>query len=256
MTNSNHDIKSIAMLSTHGYVDPVPQLGSTDTGGQVVYVLELAKALSTLGISVDIYTRWFDEGRQQVDPLAGYPDVRVVRIAAGAWEFIPKEEIYDILPELADNMVSFIRDKGLDYDLYHGHYVDAGDVTLDVAARMERPAFFTAHSIGAWKKEQMGGDPAEMEEKFNFERRIADELHIFERVKAQTVTTDLQREKIEDLYGFVAENIVTIPPGVDVHTFRPLDPGEARCASCRSFRCCSSRRPGRRWRERSQSRRS
>ncbi len=46
----------IAMLSTHGYFDPVPTLGRTDTGGQVVYVLELAKALGRLGIKVDIYT--------------------------------------------------------------------------------------------------------------------------------------------------------------------------------------------------------
>ena len=39
-------VRRVAMLSTHGYFDPVPQLGRTDTGGQVVYVLELAKALS------------------------------------------------------------------------------------------------------------------------------------------------------------------------------------------------------------------
>ena len=47
--------KRIAMLSTHGYFDPIPVLGQTDTGGQVVYVLELAKAISKLGIKVDIY---------------------------------------------------------------------------------------------------------------------------------------------------------------------------------------------------------
>ena len=57
MTTNN--IKSISMLSTHGYFDPIPQLGQTDTGGQVVYVLQLAKALAKLGMKVDIYTRWF-----------------------------------------------------------------------------------------------------------------------------------------------------------------------------------------------------
>jgi hypothetical protein len=45
------------MLSTHGYVDPEPQLGRTDTGGQVVYVLQLSKILAKLGMNVDIYTR-------------------------------------------------------------------------------------------------------------------------------------------------------------------------------------------------------
>ena len=32
----------IAMGSTHGYVAAQPPLGAADTGGQVVYVLELA----------------------------------------------------------------------------------------------------------------------------------------------------------------------------------------------------------------------
>ncbi|MGD9143691.1 MAG: glycosyltransferase family 1 protein, partial [Dehalococcoidia bacterium] len=44
MTAKN--IRSICMLSTHGYFDPIPQLGQTDTGGQVVYVLQLANALA------------------------------------------------------------------------------------------------------------------------------------------------------------------------------------------------------------------
>ena len=82
------------MLSTHGYVDPVPQLGRTDTGGQVVYVLQLAKALSTNKINVDIYTRWFDPSKKQIDPIPDNPTVRIIRIPSGPWEFIPKEQIY------------------------------------------------------------------------------------------------------------------------------------------------------------------
>ncbi len=215
-------INSICMLSTHGYFDPVPELGRTDTGGQVVYVLELAKALSTRGMRVDIYTRWFDRSSSQIDPVPGQPDVRVIRIPAGPWEFIPKEEIYEILPELAKNMIGFIRDHHLHYDFFHGHYVDAGLVTLDAAQAFDRPAFFTAHSLGAWKREQIGEDPEEMEKKYKFSRRISEELHVFRSVKAQTVTTELQKEKLDQLYGFTSDNIVVIPPGVDIHTFQPL----------------------------------
>ncbi len=214
------------MLSTHGYVDPIPQLGRTDTGGQVVYVLELSKALSRLGRRVDIYTRAFERSKPPVDPLPGHPGVRVVRIPAGPWEFIPKEEIYEVLPELAANMVEFIRGQRLDYDLFHGHYVDAGIVTLEVAQKLDRPAFFTAHSLGAWKREQMGGDPEEMERRFNFNHRTSEELRIFKSVRAQTVTTDLQLEKIAELYGYSADNIHVIPPGVDVDLFQPLRPDE------------------------------
>jgi len=223
--------RSICMLSTHGYFDPVPQLGKTDTGGQVIYVLQLAKALSKHGIKVDIYTRWFDFSKKQVDPVPDYPDVRVVRIPAGQEKFIPKEDIYDVLPELAQNMIHFIREKKLDYDLFHGHYVDAGIVTLDVAKAFDKPPFFTAHSIGAWKREKMGGDPEEMEKKYKFRHRVAEELRIFKSVVAQSATTILQKDKIEKLYGFTSDNIVVISPGVDVHSFCPLEPRDQTTAT-------------------------
>ncbi len=219
-------VKSIAMLSTHGYFDPVPQLGRTDTGGQVVYVIELAKALAASGAKVDIYTRWFDQSKQQIDPMPDCPDVRVIRIPCGPWEFIPKEFIYDSLPELAENMVRFIRENNLCYDLYHGHYVDAGIVTLDVAKAMGKPPFFTAHSLGAWKQDQMGGDPDEMERQFNFKHRIAEEKRIFDTVNAQTLTTQLQLEKLNELQNYYADNIVIIEPGTDIHEYHPLADGE------------------------------
>jgi mannosylfructose-phosphate synthase len=208
------------MLSTHGYFDPIPQLGQTDTGGQVVYVLELSKALARKGYKVDIFTRWFDQERKQIDPVPENPDVRVIRIPAGKWEFIPKEFIYDVLPELAENMVSFIKEQNLEYDLFHGHYVDAGIVTLDVAKALNKPAFFTAHSLGAWKKEDMGGDPEEMEEKFNFTKRINEEIRIFESVNAHALTSNVQKDKLKELYGIEQDNISILPPGVDIHTFK------------------------------------
>lgn len=222
----SHNIKRIAMLSTHGYFDPEPQLGRTDTGGQVVYVLELAKALSRAGYKTDIYTRWFDRSQQQINPVPDNPDVRVIRIAAGPWEFIPKEFIYDVLPELASNMVDFIRQNDLNYDLYHSHYVDAGIVALDVAKEMGKPVFFTAHSLGAWKRDQMGGDPVEMEKKFNFKHRINEEIRIFKNVNAQSLTSIVQHEKLNELYHYEAENIIIIPPGVDVHHYYPPREGE------------------------------
>ena len=222
----NKRINSICMLSTHGYFDPVPELGKTDTGGQVLYVLQLARSLADLGISVDIYTRWFDRSKPQIDPLPGNPRARVIRIPAGEWEFIPKERIYDVLPVLAENIIDFIDKRGLDYDIYHGHYVDAGIVALDVAGAYSKPCFFTAHSLGAWKRERVGGDPAEMEADFNFGRRIAEELRIFKSVNAQSITSIEERGKITELYDFEPPRLEFIPPGVDVHRFRPLESGE------------------------------
>lgn len=51
----------IAMISTHGYVAAQPPLGAADTGGQVVYVLELSKKLAQLGYEIDIWTKPFED---------------------------------------------------------------------------------------------------------------------------------------------------------------------------------------------------
>ena len=216
------------MVSTHGYVDPVPQLGRTDTGGQVVYVLELAKALSQCGVQVDVYTRWFESEKKPVEPVPDAQAVRLVRIRGGPWKFVPKEEIYELLPELVENLICFVRGNGLQYDLLHGHYVDGGIVAAAAAQALGRPAFFTPHSLGAWKREEMGGDSEEMERRYHFRQRIDEEVRLFQTVSGITVTTELQMEKLTSLYGVTPDPISLIPPGVDLKRFRPLEPGEGR----------------------------
>jgi mannosylfructose-phosphate synthase len=209
------------MLSTHGYFDAEPQLGRTDTGGQVVYVLELSKALSKRGIDVDIYTRWFDESKQMIESVPPFSNLRIIRIPAGPWEFIPKEELYELLPALADNMTDFIQKNRLEYDLFHGHYVDAGVVAVNVAKTLHRPVFFTSHSLGAWKRQLMNGFSKKMEEKYRFEQRIKEELKVFQAVNGQTATTEAQLQIMKSLYNFHSENTVIIPPGVDIEAFHP-----------------------------------
>jgi hypothetical protein len=54
-------MNNILMISLHGYVAAEPELGKPDTGGQVVYVLELAKRFSRLGRRVDLVTRRFED---------------------------------------------------------------------------------------------------------------------------------------------------------------------------------------------------
>lgn len=222
----DNKINRICMVSTHGYFDPVPELGRTDTGGQVVFVLELGKAFTTHGIKVDIYTRWFDKTKKQIDPVSEYPDVRVIRIHSDEWKFIRKEDIYDVLPELEKNMISFIQENNLEYDIFHGHYVDGGIVAIDVARNFKKPSFFTAHSLGAWKKDRMGGNPVEMEKLYNFKHRIQEEIRVFKSVVAQTATTAIQKELFKKYYNFDKENIEVIPPGVNIHIYRPLDRDE------------------------------
>lgn len=216
-------IKRICMLSVHGYFDPDPILGRTDTGGQVTYVLELSKNLAKLGPKVDIFTRRFGD-RSEVAPVSD--GVKIVRIPCGGDEFIRKEDLFPHLDEFTDNMHRYIEQHGLQYQLLHSHYWDAGYVSMRLSERLAVPFFYTAHSLGAWKKEQMGGDPQEMERLFKFSQRIHWENIIFRSATAQTVTTIDGRDSYKRLYDFESDDMIVIPPGVDIHRFRPLEASE------------------------------
>ena len=216
-------IKNICMLSVHGYFDPEPILGATDTGGQVTYVLELSKHLAELGIKVDIYTRRF-EGKLEAEPVN--QDVRVVRIPCGPDQFIRKEDLFPHLDEFVDNMLGYMQANNLQYDVIHSHYWDAGYVSMKLADKLGSHFFYTAHSLGAWKKEQMGGDPEAMEKQFNFSQRIHWENSIYREARAQTVTTIDAKNTYKRLYDFESPDLIIIPPGVDTKRFRPLQPGE------------------------------
>ncbi len=213
------DIKSICMLSTHGYVDPKPILGKTDTGGQVTYVLELSKALAKKGIKVDIYTRRF-QNRKTMERVCR--NVRIIRIPCGGNKFIPKEKIFPCLNTFARNMERFIKKEGLEYDIFHSHYWDAGYVAMKLTERLNGFFVHTFHSLGAWKKEQMGGKPGEMEKLYRFKERIKRERMIFRKVRALVMTSSEMIKRSRKFYNYRGKNYIVIPAGVNTEIFRPL----------------------------------
>src|SRR5207237_10201885 len=111
----------VCCLNPQGYVERHPPLGKTDTGGQVVYVLELAKALGRQGIQVDIITRRFD-GRPEVERLA--PNVRIVRIPCGPSSFVLKEDLAGLMPEFVQGLETFAARHSPRYDVIHSHSWD------------------------------------------------------------------------------------------------------------------------------------
>src|SRR2546426_11978274 len=94
--NAQSSLPRIAMVSTHGYVASAPPLGAADTGGQVVYVLELSKKLAQLGYEGDIWTRRFED-QPAIEPVSS--DVRVIRMPCGGGEFISQEYLCEKQPE-------------------------------------------------------------------------------------------------------------------------------------------------------------
>ena len=91
--------KKIAFISEHA--SPLASLGGVDSGGQNVYVAELAKYVATMGYEVDIFTRW--ENIRQPEIVDWLPGVRVIHVKAGPVDIVPKEQLLQHMPEFRDS---------------------------------------------------------------------------------------------------------------------------------------------------------
>lgn len=214
-------MKSLLMLSLHGYVAAEPELGKPDTGGQVVYVLELANRFSRLGVKVDLVTRGF-EGQPEYDMVN--ENFRVWRIPFGGEKFIRKEDMHDHLGKFVTNFLSLIRNKGIVYDIVYSHYWDAGWAGQKIAEEISVPHVHTPHSLGWWKKHNMGQqmDEKTMEKEYRFEERIKKEFFVFQMCNHVVATTDPQFELLTDKYDVLPRRITVIPPGMDENRFSPV----------------------------------
>ncbi|MFH5802669.1 glycosyltransferase [Alienimonas sp. DA493] len=212
--------KRILMISTHGYVAAEPEFGKPDTGGQVVYVLELSKQLARMGYHVDIATRRFEDqpALEEVDER-----VHVLRFPCGGNDFIPKEVLCNHIPEWVQNAASHFKEQGLSYQFINSHYWDAGLAGQALSNRLAVPHLFTPHSIGAWKQSQMDGDPAELEKKYNFTHRIREEKTVFDECDVVVATTGQQYDLITGPnYDTPPDKVAVIPPGYDDTRFFPV----------------------------------
>lgn len=211
------------MVSTHGYVAADPPLGLPDTGGQVVYVVELSKKLAEFGFEVDIWTRQFEDQPAQEFVSEG---VRIIRVPCGGSEFIPKEYLYKKLPELIIQAKEYIRKHNLEYDFVNSHYWDAGIVGQAISQFLQCPHVHTPHSLGSWKHQQMETDFPQDKHKFdevyNFTERIKHEQEIYVACDSLVATTPIQIDYFVNDYDIDEEKISMIPPGYDDNRFFPV----------------------------------
>jgi len=223
LINAAATLPRIAMVSTHGYVAAQPPLGAADTGGQVVFVLELSKKLAQLGYEVDIWTRRFED-QPEIESVA--EQVRIIRANCGGLNFIPKEYLYEKLPQWGENVLRWISKHGLKYEFINSHYWDAGVAGQHLSEVLGVPHIHTPHSLGVWKQRQMEsdypGDAAKFEKQYNFSRRIHHETLLYESANMVIATTPPQLELLLSDYEVSAEKCRMIPPGYDDNRFFPV----------------------------------
>jgi len=223
----------LLLLSVHGLLRGHDmELGrDADTGGQILYVVELAKALCRLPQveRVDLLTRRVDdEGisrvyRKAVEELGH--GARIIRVDAGPPGYIRKEELWDYLDAFSDNTIHYLMEIDRVPDIIHSHYADAGYIGNRLSSHFGVPLIHTGHSLGRVKRRRLlaaGLGPDEIENQYNMARRInAEETTL---AAADLVIASTHNE-IDDQYGrydhYRPEQMRVIPPGTDLQRFHP-----------------------------------
>ena len=143
----------VQLFSIHGLIRSQNlELGrDSDTGGQITYVLELARHLSArddIG-RVDLFTRLIADKRVSPDyaePIEQVTDkFRIVRIQCGGRQYMRKELLWPHLDEYVDKTIKFIKRQDAVADIVHGHYPDAGYVAMELSEFFGIPFVYTGH---------------------------------------------------------------------------------------------------------------
>ncbi|MCB0324128.1 MAG: glycosyltransferase [Bdellovibrionales bacterium] len=235
MTFQNGGAKGLYLmhLSVHGLVRGTNlELGrDADTGGQVKYVIELARALAKHRTveRVDVLTRKV-EGKG-VDASYAQPfeelttGARIVRISCGPKRYLKKERLWPYLDNFVDQAVHYIRSQGRVPDAIHGHYADAGYVGAQLARMFGVPFFFTGHSLGRVKQQRLlekGVSSESLEKRFTFAARIEAEETALDTAARVIVSTHQEIEQQYALYdNYQPTRMKVIAPGVDLTRFTP-----------------------------------
>jgi len=209
----------VAMLSVH--TCPLAALGGKETGGMNVYVRELARELSRMRVTADIFTRSQNPSIARVVRVAD--GVRVVHLAAGPQAPMAREAVYDHLDEFVERVEVFRAQQGVDYDLIHGHYWLSGTAGLALRERWDVPLVQMFHTLGRLKNDATR-DGAEREP----DLRIAEETRIVGAADRLVAATAIERAHLVSHYGADPARIAVIPCGVDTTLFAPGDQAAAR----------------------------
>jgi D-inositol-3-phosphate glycosyltransferase len=211
---------NIAMLSYH--TCPLATLGGKNTGGMNVYVRELTRYLGMQNVHVDVFTRSEDDHVPHVLHDLGCGN-RVVHIPAGPEFSLPKPELAGYLPEFANRILEFSRDKKIQYDLIHAHYWMSGVAALKLREQWNVPILQMFHTLGLVKKE-IARSPDELEGDYRFDG----ENQVIQKVDRILAATQSEVSQLKDLYHAEENKITVIPPGVNTDRFYPIPMDEAK----------------------------
>ena len=208
----------LAVISEHA--SPLAALGGQDSGGQNVYVAELARCLGAMGHRVDVFTRRDEVLLPTVVPFKR--GVRVVNLPAGPAELVPKDDLFPLMGEFRDAFYRFAKEEPAAYDLVHANFWMSGWVACEAKRDLGLPFAQTFHALGEIKKREQGAADTSPPE-----RRVAED-RILEEADRVLATCPAEVEELTVLYDADPARLTLVPCGVDARKFRPADRSKAR----------------------------
>ena len=210
----------VAVLSVH--TCPLAVLGGKETGGMNVYVRELVRELSRMGVAADVFTRSQNAAIPRVVPLA--ERARVIHLPAGPEAPMPRERIHAHLEQFVAGIEAWRERAEVSYDLVHGNYWLSGVAGLTLRERWRVPLVQMFHTLGRLKNG--AGVAAEREPAL----RVAEEHAIVAGADRLVAANVIERGHLIGDYEADPAKIAVIPCGVDTALFAPGDAEAARAS--------------------------
>lgn len=209
----------IALISDHA--SPLATLGGVDSGGQNVYVAQVARHLGALGYHVDVFTRRDSAALPEIVEMR--PGVRVVHVPAGPAATVRKEALLPMMEEFTAWTTSFMAANG-GYDLVHANFFMSGLVAMRLKRSLGIPFVVTFHALGRVRRLHQGDADHFPPERLTIEDDVIAE--------ADGIIAECPQDRndLSTLYCAEPARVTIVPCGFDRKEFWPISRALARRA--------------------------
>jgi D-inositol-3-phosphate glycosyltransferase len=206
-------VLKIASLMVH--TSPLDQAGIGDAGGMNIYVVETAKKMAQVGVSVDIFTRANKPNLKGIVEIA--EGVKVKQLVAGPFEELSKEELPSQLGALTNSFMNYQKQLPKDnYSIIHSHYWISGQLGRVISEATGVPLIHNMHTTAKVKNLSLANG-----EKPEPNSREIGEAQVVKASAGLIANTDAEAAALVTLYEACPDNVFVVAPGVDLESFSP-----------------------------------
>ena len=211
-------MRKIAIVSEHASPQATP--GSVDSGGQNIYVANIAREFAGLGCQVDVFTRLDSPSQQAVVEWGN--NIRIVHVPAGPACYVPKEELMPFMDDFSRAMRHYFEASDEPYDLIHANFFMSAMAAMPLARDFDLPLVVTFHALGRVRRQYQVAADGFPDLRFEVEDRVVRQ--------ADCIIAECPQDK-EDLitlYGADPARISMVPCGFDHQEMSPMEQQRAR----------------------------